>query len=155
MQKSHIDQFDEAILGALQQDAGLTNAELSRIANLSPSQCSRRRAALETADLITGYTATLNADALGYGFRAITRVNLHSHSESADEAFGEFLKRHNEVRSAYSVSGDADYVLELHVRDLAAFAEFIHRDLLPHPQVAQVRSEIVLSTLKENRGIPL
>lgn len=155
MQNLSIDQFDAAILDALQRDAGLTNAELSAVTNLSPSQCSRRRAALEAADLITGYRASLNAEALGFGLRAVTRVNLRLHSESNDEAFGDFLNRHEEVRCAYSVSGDADYVLELHVRDLAAFAEFIHRELLPHPQVAQVRSEIVLTTLKEDRGVPL
>jgi hypothetical protein len=39
--------------------------------------------------------------------------------------------------------------------DLDAFADFVHGALLPHPQVSQVRSEIVLRTLKDDRGLPL
>ena len=59
------------------------------------------------------------------------------------------------MRAAHSVSGDADYVLELHVRDLDALADFIHERLLPHPQVMQVRSEIVLKSAKEDGGLPI
>lgn len=58
-----------------------------------------------------------------------------------------------QIRSAFSVSGDADYVLDVRVRDLDAFADFVHRHLLPHPQVSQVRSEIVLKTLKDEKGV--
>ena len=47
-----MDQFDLAILDALQHDGALTNAALGEIVHLSASQCSRRRAALEQAGLI-------------------------------------------------------------------------------------------------------
>lgn len=155
MHESELDGFDRAILRALQRDGSLTNAALSEVVHLSPSQVSRRRAALEKAGIIEGYTAQLNAAALGFGLRAITRVNLTSHSGRNDETFASFVKARPQVRAAYSVSGDADYVLHIHVRDLEAFADFIHRHLLPHPQVAQVRSEIVLMTLKDHEGLPL
>ena len=42
-----IDQFDRKILALLQDDARLTNNDLSERVNLSPSQCSRRRQRLE------------------------------------------------------------------------------------------------------------
>ncbi|WP_099868142.1 Lrp/AsnC family transcriptional regulator [Pararhizobium haloflavum] len=148
-----MDRFDRAILRALQEDGSATNTALSEIVNLSASQCSRRRTALEEKGIIEGYGARINARALGFGLRAITRINLRSHGEEA--AFAAFLNRHEEVRAAHSVSGDADYVLEIQVRDLDAFADFIHTKLLAHPQVAQVRSEIVLRTLKDERGLPL
>lgn len=150
-----LDTFDRAILRALQRDAGLTNADLAEVVNLSASQCSRRRMALEQSGVILGYAARLDARKLGLGLRAITRVNLSAHTESADDAFANFVARDEAVRAAYSVSGDADYVLEIHVRDLDAFAAFIHRRLLPHPQVMQVRSEIVLQVTKEERRLPI
>ena len=155
MHEISIDAFDRAILKALQRDASLTNAQLSELVNLSPSQCSRRRARLEAERAIAGYSARLAPGRLGFGLRAITRVNLSTHNEKTDESFVSFLSRHDAVREAYSVSGDADYVLVILARDLAAFAEFIHRDLLPHPQVAQVRSEIVLRTMKAEPGLPI
>lgn len=148
-----LDHFDIAILSALQRDGSLTNAALAGIVNLSASQCSRRRAALEEAGVIEGYSARLSAARLGVGMRAIIRVNLSSHGQSNEDDFARFVAMHGQIRSAFSVSGDADYILDVRVRDLEAFADFVHRHLLPHPQVSQVRSEIVLKTLKDDRGV--
>jgi DNA-binding Lrp family transcriptional regulator len=150
-----IDNFDRKLLALLQADASLTTGELSKLVNLSGSQCSRRKAALENAGYIEGYSARLNARRLGFAFKAIARINLKSHGEKTAEEFARFLDRHRVVCSAYSVSGDADYVLEIVTHDLQEYAEFIHRHLLPHEHVAQVRSDIVLMTLKENAGLPI
>lgn len=150
-----IDDFDLAILLALQADAAQTNAALSEKVNLSASQVSRRRAALERAGVIEGYTIRLSASKLGFGMHAITRVNLVNHGKYRDTDFSRFLETRPQIAAAYSVSGDADYILDIRVKDLDAFARFIHEDLLPHPQVAQVRSEIVLKTLKDHGGVPL
>jgi DNA-binding Lrp family transcriptional regulator len=150
-----LDHFDIAILGALQRDGAMTNAALAEVVNLSASQCSRRRAALEQSGVIEGYAARLNAIKLGFGLRAIIRVNLSSHGQTKEDDFARFVASHAQIRSAFSVSGDADYVLDVRTRDLEAFADFVHRQLLPHPQVAQVRSEIVLKTLKDDKGVPV
>lgn len=155
MQEPRIDGYDRAILDALQRDGAMTNAGLAELVNLSASQCSRRRAALEEAGLIEGYTARLSATKLGFGLRAVVRVNLKDHGRGTDGDFARFLETSSEVVSAFSVSGDADYVLDIHVRDLEAFASFVHTRLLPHPLVSQVRSEIVLKTLKDRRGLDL
>lgn len=148
-----MDSFDRAILRALQRDGTMTNAALSEIVNLSPSQCSRRRSALEADGVIEGYGAQLSAERLGYGLRAVTRVNLSAHGQGREEEFARFVRELPQIRAAFSVSGDADYVLDIRVRDLAAFAELVHTRLLPHPLVAHVRSEIVLMTLKDERGV--
>jgi DNA-binding Lrp family transcriptional regulator len=111
--------------------------------------------ALEAAGVIAGYSARLDPVKLDFGMRAIIRVNLRGHSAREDDSFVDFIRRQAAVITAHSVSGDADYVLEVLVRDLAAFADFIHHRLLPHPQVAQVRSEIVLKTIKSTQGLPL
>jgi DNA-binding Lrp family transcriptional regulator len=154
-QEARIDHFDHAILVALQKDGAMTNAALAEVINLSPSQVSRRRAALEQSGVIEGYAARLSASRLGFGLRAITRVNLRGHGQGRDNDFARFVATQPQVCAAFSVSGDADYVLDIRVRDLDAFADFIHEALLPHPQVSQVRSEIVLRTLKDDRGIAL
>ncbi|WP_372801406.1 Lrp/AsnC family transcriptional regulator [Paracoccus seriniphilus] len=150
-----LDSYDIALLAALQKDGSMTNAALAEIVNLSPSQCSRRRGALEQAGVIEGYSARLSAARLGYGLRAVIRVNLSSHGQGKESDFARFVAAQPLIRSAFSVSGDADYVLDVRARDLDAFADFVHRHLLPHPQVSQVRSEIVLKTLKDERGVSL
>lgn len=150
-----LDHFDRKILDALQKDGSLTNGSLSEIVNLSPSQCSRRRAGLEEAGLIEGYKARLNAGKLGFGIRAIVRVNLRLHGKEGDTEFSRWLARRAEVQSAFSVSGDADYVLDVRVPDLESYTEFVHEQLLIQPQVAQVRSEFVLKTLKDSDTLDL
>jgi len=150
-----MDRFDTAILAALQRDGALTNAALAEVVGLSASQISRRRAALEAEGVIEGYAARLSPARLGHGFRAIIRVNLRGHGQGREEEFARFVAAQPMIRRAFSVSGDADYVLDVRGLDLEAFADFVHRHLLPHPQVAQVRSEIVLKTLKDEGGVAL
>ncbi|WP_299360535.1 Lrp/AsnC family transcriptional regulator [uncultured Paracoccus sp.] len=147
-----LDHHDIALLRALQRDGSMTAAALSQLVNLSPSQCARRRAALEQAGVIKGYVARLDAARLGIGLRAIVRVNLRAHGKRSDDDFVRFIDTEPVVQSAFSVSGDADYVLDVRCADLEAFAVFIHDHLLPHPQVGQVRSDIVLRTVKD-RGV--
>ena len=150
-----MDRFDSAILAALQRDGALSNAALAQVVGLSASQISRRRAALEEAGVIEGYAARLSAAKLGHGFRAVIRVNLRGHGQGREDEFARFVAAQPMIRQAFAVSGDADYVLAVRARDLEAFADFVHRHLLPHPQVAQVRSEIVLKTLKDEGGVPV
>ena len=155
MHEIHIDHFDHAILSALQENGSLTNATLSERVGLSASQISRRRAALEQAKVILGYVARLNAAKLGFGLRAITRVNLRSHGQERENDFARFVQNRSEICAAFSVSGDSDYVLDIRVRDLDAYAQFLHSHLLPHAQVSQVRSDMVLKTLKDHAGVIL
>ncbi len=150
-----LDAFDYSILSALQANASLTNAELAERIGLSASQCSRRKSILETEGYITGYSARLNTAKLGFSVQAIVRINLSSHGKAQAEDFATYLQAFPQVRAAYSVSGDADYILHVTARDLEHFADFIHRHLLPYGRIGQVRSEIVLTTLKEFGGLPL
>jgi len=143
-----LDTFDHKILRALQRNGALTNAQLSEEVNLSTSQCSRRRVRLEKEGIISGYHARINAEAMGIALRAVVRVNLNSHSASNENDFIKMLASHDEIVEAFSVSGDADYVLILQCENLTRFADFIHSTLLPHAVIGQVRSEVVLKDIK-------
>ena len=148
-----LDKFDHQILRALVKNGALTNAQLSEVVNLSTSQCSRRRVRLEKGGFISGYHARLNAEALGITLRAVVRVNLNSHSAENENEFTKMLARHDEIVEAFSVSGDADYVLILQCENLVRFADFIHTKLLPQSIIGQVKSEIVLRDIKRPSGV--
>ena len=150
-----LDAFDRRILSALQADASLTNAVLSERVNLSPSQCSRRRIALEDAGYIRGYRAELDAAKLGYAVEAFSRVTLLDHVEGTADTISRFFDGLDEVLAAYTLTGDADYLLHVRVKSLDDLAAFVHRRLLPHPKVAQVRSDIVLQRAGRVKGVPV
>lgn len=152
MEKS-LDSYDVRILDALQRDGALGNNALADIVHLSASQCSRRRAALEASGVIERYRACLNADALGLKLQAIVRLNIKNHDQMSDVTLSKWLSTQPEIQSAFSLSGDADYILTVRVADLDAFSRFVHEKLLRQPQIAQVRSEFVLKTLKDNPAL--
>ncbi|MEO1398305.1 MAG: Lrp/AsnC family transcriptional regulator [Pseudomonadota bacterium] len=153
MAAATLDSYDVRILDALQLDASMSNVDLADIVHLSASQCSRRRAALEASGVIEAYRATLNAEILGLRLRAIVRLNMKNHDQMDDVALSKWLTAQPEIQSAFSVSGDADYILTVRVQDLETFSGFIHDKLLRQPQIAQVRSEFVLKTLKDTSAV--
>ena len=150
-----LDSFDIRILEALQNDGAITNAALSEVVHLSPSQCSRRRAALEESGFVKRYQGCLSAEKLGFTLHAIVRLNLTQHDQNSHAELTHWLDRQPEVQEAYSVSGDADYTLIIRTRDLPSFSNFLHDRLMIQPLISQVRSEFVLRTLKQNRGFDL
>ena len=150
-----LDVFDQRILAALQRDGALTNGALAEIVLLSASQCSRRRAALEGAGVIEGYHARLNAAKLGFAMRVIVRVTLRAHTKEDHLRFSKWLDLQAEVKAAFSVSGSADYMLDVRARDLESFSDFLHERLLIQTQVGHVQSDFVLKTLKDTEALDL
>ena len=150
-----LDTFDLRLLSALQDDGRLTNQELADIAGLSASQCSRRRMRLEGEKVIAGYHADLSSEALGFGVIAFIQVTLATHSPDNAKRFRTLVGRIDEIQEAYSLTGDADYVLKAVLRDLKSLSDIVNNVLMPHPSVAHVRSSIVLDRLKESAKLPL
>jgi DNA-binding Lrp family transcriptional regulator len=149
------DAFDLKLLAALQADGRLTNQQLADRIGLSASQCSRRRMRLEDEKVIAGYHADLAAEALGFNLIVFIHVTLATHSPDNAKKFRALVHRIDDIQEAYSLTGDADYVLKVVLRDLKGLSEIVNDVLLPHPSVAHVRSTIVLDRLKESPKLPL
>lgn len=151
----NLDGFDLKLLSALHEDGRLSNQELADRVHLSPSQCSRRRIRLEDKGVIRGYRAELSLAQLGLGVVVFTRVSLAAHNGNNARRFGEFVRGIDCVIEAYSLTGDSDYLLKIVVPDLHLLSVVVNDVLLPHESVAQVRSWVVLETLKEQSALPL
>ncbi len=150
-----MDPFDLKILDALQRDGRLSNNELAEAVGLSPSQCSRRRMALEESGLIASYHAALNAEALGLDVVVFVQVTLATHSPDNGARFQRLIEGLDEVLEAYSLTGASDYLVKLTVPSLKDLARIINGVFLPHDSVASVRSSIVLQRLKQTHCLPL
>jgi DNA-binding Lrp family transcriptional regulator len=150
-----VDAFDLKMLAALQDDGRLTNQQLADIVGLSASQCSRRRARLEQDKLISGYHADLAAEALGFNVIAFIHITLATHSPDNAKRFRALVARIDDIQEAYSLTGDADYLLKVVLRDLKSLSDIVNNVLMPHQSVAHVRSSIVLDRLKETSRLPL
>ena len=150
-----MDDFDLKLLRALQEDGRLTNNDLADRVGLSASQCSRRRSALENAGVIEGYQAVLSSEALGLAVLAFVHVTLATHSPDNAKRFQELIDRTEEVQEAYSLTGEADYLVKIAVPDLKALSRILSEVFLAHGSVAHVHSAIVLDRLKKVARLPL
>ncbi len=150
-----LDQADSKILTALQQDGRLTSQDLAEIAGLSPSQCARRRQRLEEDGVISGYRAIVDPARAGAAIVAFIRVVMATHSRENASAFQRLVEKTPEILDAWVLTGDADYLIRVAVADLAALNALVQDVLLPHPIVARVQSQILLSELKANAPVPI
>ena len=104
----------------LQRDATLTAQDLGAVLNLSPSQAARRRQRLEQIGIITGYRATVAPDRIGLGVEAFIQVVMAAHSDANARDFRRLTDTRPEIIAAWTLTGEADYLLARLVRDLAA-----------------------------------
>src|SRR6185503_19276004 len=150
-----VDAFDLKMLAALQDDGRLTNQQLADLVGLSASQCSRRRMRLEEEKVIAGYHADLAGEALGFNLIAFIHITLATHSPDNAKKFRALVTRVDAIQEAYSLTGDADYLLKAVLRDLKSLSDIVNNVLMPHQSVAHVRSSIVLDRLKDSSKLPL
>lgn len=149
-----LDPIDLRLLTALQKDAHLTAQDLSAQLNLSASQIGRRRQRLEGEGYITGYSARLDPVRLGLNVQGFVQVHLGTHRPEHSAGFARLMANCPEIVSAWTMTGDADYLLRVYCEDLPSLNRLIHEVLLPHPAVSRVHSQIVMDQLKRDGPLP-
>jgi DNA-binding Lrp family transcriptional regulator len=150
-----IDATDRRLLEAIQGNAQLTVQDLGEMLNLSPSQAGRRRQRLENAGIVTGARAVVSPEGVGLHVQAFVQVQLSTHSAEVDSSFATLLRGTPEVTAAFTLTGEADYLLRVWCADLQALHRLIHGRLLPHPDVARVQSQIVMDQPKADAPLPM
>ena len=155
MRLTEIDTVDRAILAALQADGRLTNADLAERVGLSPSACLRRVRALEQAGVIEGYTALIDQAVSGRPQSVFVQVTLASQESHDLEAFEARVVDRPEVMECYLMTGDADYLLRVIVKDASDY-ERLHREFLTRlPGVDRVKSSFALRVVRKTSAVPL
>ncbi|MEM7214406.1 MAG: Lrp/AsnC family transcriptional regulator [Pseudomonadota bacterium] len=149
------DTFDRKILSALQMDARLSNNELAAKIGLSASQCSRRRARLEDSGIITGYHAVIDRERAGFGLTSIISVTLATHNADSADKLARLFDTIPNILEVNQMTGDMDYYVKVVTPDLKALTKLITEDLLSHEAVQNVKTAIVLDSLKDTAVLPL
>lgn len=150
-----LDAIDVRILRELQADARLPNLTLAERVGLSPSPCSRRVKLLEEAGVIEGYRAVLNRAAIDLGLTVFAGIRVERHTHENAEAFVAAVLAIDEVVACHLVSGDADFLLEVVVRDMAAYEGAVLRRLLELPAVRDIRTSFAMKTYRAGGPLPL
>lgn len=148
-----LDSIDLRILAFLNQDGRMSNQDLAEKISLSPSACLRRLRHLESEGIIAGYGVRLDAAKLGIEVHAMVNVNVRQDIEGWHERFVEALQRWPEVADAWIVTGASNYLLRVRTRNLTHYTDFIVNQLNATPGVTDIRSDIILQSLKSRDNL--
>jgi len=148
-----LDRTDLRILRELQRDGRVPIVDLAKRVALSPTACQRRVRHLEEGGVIERYTALLNPAALGLEIQAFVQVRIERQSKDVTESFEAAVRKLPEVRACYVMTGDLDFLLHVFVADLKAFSDFAMHRLIGVPGVKDVRSSLVLESIKSDEGL--
>ena len=150
-----LDKLDISILSALQENALITHQQLGEKIHLSSSQISRRIQRMQSEGVIAKYVTLLKPESLGLSVRAFTYVSLTRHGGNEGSIFEKDIADFSEVLECHSVTGDSDYLLKIVATNLQVLSESDFKRLTRLNGVNNIRSSIVLQTIKSTTSLPL
>ncbi|TKV28144.1 Lrp/AsnC family transcriptional regulator [Arthrobacter sp. NamB2] len=110
-----LDSTDHAIIGHLQEDGRASVAELARSINLSPSATGDRVRRLTDAGVITGYSVTVDPEALGYSVTAFVRL---AYPTGNYKPFHDLVASLPEIIEAHHVTGADCFIIKVLARSM-------------------------------------
>ena len=150
-----LDRTDRRILECLQTDGRISNVDLARKVNLTPTPCIERVKRLERHGYIRGYTALLDPQMVGASLLVFVEIDLSHNSPDAFRKFREEARKLPEVLDCHLVSGNFDYLIKARVSDMKAYRELLGDKILSLPSVNGSRSYVVMEEVKETLNLPL
>lgn len=155
MPRLDLDDIDVRILEELQRDSCLTNVELASRVNLSPSPCLARVRALESRGFIKQRVTLLNAEHLGLNVNVFIQISLDKQVREALDTFERAIRCLPNVMECYLMSGDADYLIRVVVKDVQALERLIVDELTRIPAVSNIRSSFALKQVLYSTALPV
>ncbi len=137
-----LDAHDTRILAEMQLDARISVAELGRRVHLSQPAVAERLRKLEGSGVITGYRATINLAALGYGIRAIVRAGRADYNRMAN-----LVGQMPEIVNAWNITGEDSWLFEIAVVDVAHLDAVVSQICL----LAETSTSIILKSVREHQ----
>jgi DNA-binding Lrp family transcriptional regulator len=141
-----LDETDVKILKVLLSDSRLSSRQIAKQCDISIGTVLSRIRKMEHEGIITGYTALLDQEKLGYELTVVTEITVSK---------GRLLEMENEIARIPNVCGVYDLT---GLSDAAIIAKFKNREdlskftkkLLSLPFVERTNTHVVLTTIKED-----
>ncbi|HQS05675.1 MAG: AsnC family transcriptional regulator [Sphingobacteriales bacterium 17-39-43] len=146
-----LDQVDREILGLLQRNARISNADIARELSMAPSAVLERVKKLEQKNTILQYTTRLNPSALHQNLLAYVFIKASDGIGCNDTASA--LAAIPEVQEVHHVAGDDCYLVKVRTFDSASLMELMRNSIGKIPNILSTRTTIVLETVKEQQQL--
>ena len=151
----NFDETDKKILQLLQHDSKQTTKELSNKLNLSVTAVYERIKKLENLGVIDKYVALVKKEKVDKAFVAFCHIKLIQHSQDYVVKFEKEVTNLAEVLECYHISGDYDYLLKVHVTDMAEFRDFMVNKLTTINHIGSTHSMFVINEVKHTTALTI
>ena len=150
-----MDAIDKKLLGLLQEDTKKTTKELSMVLNLSVTADYERIKKLEREGVISKYVAILDRNKVEKAFVVFCHIKLIQHTKDLIHTFESEVIKLDEVLECFHVSGDYDYILKVHVKDMDEFREFMVTKLTGLKHIGSTHSSFMIGEVKNSTAFTL
>lgn len=149
-----LDLTDIEILRLLQQNAEITNKEISHKLHKSIATIHERVRRLKEQGYIRRVVAILDRKKIDKSLIAFSHVLLKDHSANTLSSFEKEVVKFPEVMECFQMTGTFDFILRIATTDMDAYHVF-YRKLATLPNITTVQSFFVLSETKSDTAYPI
>lgn len=150
-----LDKIDRKILNILQKNNQITNLELADKVGISPPPCFRRVKRLRELGIISKDVSLVDPFKVGQRLIVFVGITLEKQREDLLNHFERKMREQPEVTQCYFISGDADYLLIVHVTDINHYNEFTRKVLANEGNIKMFRSSFCLNRIKSDTYVHL
>ncbi|MER9481966.1 MULTISPECIES: Lrp/AsnC family transcriptional regulator [unclassified Mesorhizobium] len=150
-----LDRIDRKLLIAIQRNNRLTTEELGELAGLSATACQRRLKRLRDEGVIEADVAVVSPAAVGRPMLMLSFISLERDRADIIDRFKQAIRRTPEIMSAYYVTGEADFVLAISVRDMVEYEAFTRRFFYEHSDIKGFKTMVVMDRIKATLAVPI
>ncbi len=151
----HLDKIDRNILMLLQENSKMNIKEIALKVGLTATPTYDRIKRLEKNDIIKRYIIEVNKENVGLNLSVFCQVKLQVHSKNLINQFENAVSKMPEVIECYHVAGNFDYLLKIVTPNIKSYQLFLKNKLSVLESVANVQSNIAMSTVKEHTKLTL
>ncbi|MGG6294767.1 Lrp/AsnC family transcriptional regulator [Leptolyngbya sp. AN02str] len=148
-----LDEIDSKIIVHLMQFGRATWSDLAALLGLSAPATADRVRRLEDKQIIHGYSARINPEAVGMHLTAFVAVTLERPEHRAP--FLAWVQQQPAIQECHHTAGDDDYWLKVRCQQTRDLERLVSDELKGLPGVVRSRTTIVLFTVKETPVLPL
>ena len=146
----HIDSVDRALIAAVTLDARISLTDLAENINVSRSTAHTRLQRLRDANVITGFTATVDPQALGLGVAALVFIDIEQHDWRTLRAE---LAAIPGVEYLAMCAGRFDLMLIARAENIPALRDVLLGQIQRIPGVRSTESVVILDEVRSNTNL--
>lgn len=149
-----LDDRDIAILKVLAREGRITQAELARRINLSPSPCWERLQRLRSAGIIRGFRADISLAPIVTSVTVFVTVELERHRAENFQRFERAIERRDEIIACWALGGGHDYLLQVMTRGIDRYQRLMDELLESGLGIERYQSHVVTKPVKSGQIPP-